>query len=48
MEETGLVSLIRAELFAEWAKGEDWDGVRNKLNLLATTETIIDRMCDDD
>ena len=35
---------MRAELFAEWTTGEDWDGIRHKLNLLSTAEKIIDRM----
>ena len=44
---TGLVNNIRAELFAEWTEGNDWDGIRLKLNLLAQAETVLRRMAAD-
>ena len=44
---TGLANQIRAELFQEWTEGNDWDGIRLKLNLLAQAETVLRRMAQD-
>ena len=44
---TGLANQLRAELFAEWTEGNDWDGIRLKLNLLSQAEKVLRRMAQD-
>lgn len=48
VQETGLADRLRAELFAEWAEGNDWDGIRQKLNLLSQAEKVLRRMAQDE
>jgi len=48
VQKTGLPNKLRAELFQEWTEGNDWEGIRLKLNLLSQAEKVLSRMAADE